>query len=64
LLLATGAKLFSGIGARRRARRAGREITAAIEESAGRLVVAPVDAELDRWATMAAAVADVEGSGR
>ncbi len=64
LLLATGAKLFSGIGARRRGRRAGTEITAAIEDGAGRLVVAPVDAELDRWATMAAAVADVEGSGR
>ena len=61
LLLAVGAKLFSGIGARRRARRAARQIIGAIENVAASLVVAPVDAELERWATMAAAVASVEG---
>jgi len=62
LLVAAGAKLFSGIGARRRARRAGKQIVTAIEKVAARLVVAPVDAELDHWAAMAAAVATVEGT--
>jgi hypothetical protein len=61
LLLAAGAKLFSGIGARRRARRAGKQIIAALGDVADRLVVAPVDAELDRWTAMAAAVKAVAG---
>ncbi len=61
LLLAAAAGLFAGLGARRRSRRAGKQIIAAIEDVAANLVVAPVDAELERWATMAAAVASVEG---
>jgi hypothetical protein len=62
LLVAAAAGLFAGFGARRRARRAGKQVITAIEDVASRLVVAPVDAELERWATMAAAVASVEGN--
>lgn len=61
LLLATAAGFVAGVGARRRARRAAREIIAAIEEVAARLVVAPVEAEIETWEAMAAAVASVEG---
>jgi len=63
LLLAAAARLFAGFGASRRGRRAGNQIVTAVEDVAARLVVTPVDAELERWAAMAAAVATVEGSG-
>ena len=61
LLLAAAARLFAGLGATRRGRRATRQIIAAVEEVAGWLVVAPVDAELARWDQMAAAIATVAG---
>jgi GTPase Era involved in 16S rRNA processing len=66
VLLALLARAINGLGARRRARRAQRALRARVEEVAGELVVAPVEAELAAHARLCGelAVAARAGEGR
>jgi hypothetical protein len=61
LALAFLARLVNGVGANRRARKAGRSLRAQIETVAGELVVAPVERELDARRALCAALATASG---
>ena len=63
LLIALAARLVNGSGARRRARRAERALRARVAETAGELVVGPVEAELAARARLCRAVALAPGDG-
>ena len=63
LLIALAARLVNGSGARRRARRAERALRARVAETAGELVVGPVEAELAARARLCRAVALARGDG-
>jgi hypothetical protein len=63
LVLALLARLVNGAGARRRARAAGRSLRRRIDEVAGELVIAPVEAELNVYDELRAALEAARGSG-
>jgi hypothetical protein len=58
LVLALLARLVNGVGARRRATRAGRSLRERVEEVAAELVSGPVERELDAYARFCAAVGE------
>jgi hypothetical protein len=64
LLVALVARVFTGMGARRRARRADRALRRRVADVAGELMVQPVEAELAARERLCAAVAEARGEGR
>ena len=58
LMLALLARLVNGVGARRRAARAGRSLRERVEEVADELVSGPVERELDAYGRFCAAVGE------
>ena len=64
IALALLARLVHGMAARRRARAAARSLSLRVEKVAQEVVVAPVEAELDAYARLCAAVAAARDSGR
>lgn len=55
------ARLVAGIGARRRRRRAVAEIEERLDDMAGSRIVAPIDAELERWEDLRTDLALIAG---
>ncbi|MEA2318047.1 MAG: hypothetical protein QOD44_2236 [Solirubrobacteraceae bacterium] len=64
LVVALAARVFTGMGARRRARRADRALRRRVADVAGELMVQPVEAELAARERLCAAVAEARGEGR
>ena len=62
LVIAAVSRGIANVGAKRRGRRAAKEIATAIERVAEQRVITPANAELARWSEIADAVALVAGA--